>query len=140
MLVMNNASMTRKEYCHIAQVGNYVVVIWPLKAFYIGSVNNKGWFEAGTYYYVNGEYYAGSYKNNLRSGQGTAHFPNGDVYIGQWDKDSMNGKGTYYFGGKNTKTYYEGEMSNNQMTGKGTYWNKGIAITGTFVQNRHTHW
>lgn len=139
-LVMSSASLTRKDSCYIAQSGNYAVVVWPLKAFYIGTVNGKGWFDAGTYYYVSGEYYAGGYKSNLRSGQGTAYFANGDVYVGQWDNDKMNGTGTYYFGGKTSSTYYEGGMSNNMMNGRGTYWYKGIAITGSFSNNKHKSW
>ena len=140
MLVYRNASIVKKESCYIAQSANYAVVIWPMKGFYIGTINGNGGFSDGTYYYVTGGYYAGSFKNNLRSGQGKAHFSNGDVYVGAWDKDMMNGKGKYYFGGENAYTYYEGEMSNNTMTGKGTYYANGTPITGNWNRNKHTGW
>ena len=140
MLVYWNAQIERKGSCFIARSGNYAVVIWPLKAFYIGTLDGNGNFSEGTYYYVNGEYYAGAFKNQLRNGKGTAHFPNGDVYIGEWVNDKMSGKGKYYFGGENSNTYYDGAMSDNMMNGKGVYWRKGKEITGTFSQNTHMGW
>lgn len=140
MLVMNNANYQRKDSCFIAQSGKYAVVIWPMKAIYIGLLNGKGAFSSGTYFYTNNEYYAGSFKNGLRSGQGKARFSNGDIYIGQWENDQMNGKGKYYFGGEGSNEYYDGEMSNNEMSGKGTYWQNGKQISGTWAKNRHKSW
>lgn len=140
MLVMKSSTFSKMESCYIAQSGNYVVVIWPLKAFYIGTINSSYNFVEGTYYFVNGEYYSGTYKNNLRSGQGTAHHPNGDVYTGQWKNDKMEGKGTYYYGGENSGIYYEGTMVGNKMTGKGTYYSNGKVITGEWSKNKHKSW
>ena len=139
MLVMQNANYERKDSCFIAKSGKYAVVVWPMKALYIGLLNGKGMFSDGTYFYANKEYYAGSFKNNLRSGQGKAHFNNGDIYVGKWDNDSMNGNGKYYFGGENSGVYYEGEMANNSMYGKGTYWINGSKITGTWA-GTHKSW
>ncbi len=114
-LVTNNSSFTRKGNTYIAQVKNYAVIIWPGKAFYVGTLDKSGNFSEGTYYYFSnyfgGGYYTGEYKNNKRSGKGTAHFANGDVYTGEWENDIINGYGTYYFDG----TKIAGRWSNNRF-------------------------
>lgn len=146
-LVMNNSSFTRKRNTYIAQVNNYAVIIWPDKAFYVGTLDNSGNLSEGTYYYfgtyLNGGYYAGEFKNNLRSGKGTAHFTNGDTYTGEWKDDAMNGYGTYtFYGGVapgqyfSSHEYYKGNMLNNKMHGKGTYYVNGTRITGKWSNNR----
>lgn len=140
MLLMHCGSFIEKGETFVAQVKNYIMVIWPSKAYYIGAVDQSGNFMEGTYYYASGDYYAGEYKSNLRSGKGTAHFANGDVYIGQWKNDAMNGNGTYYYGGVKSKEYYQGNMTDNTMDGKGTYYLNGKKITGRWSKNKHVSW